>query len=206
MNTTSPQSDRDQLSDVAERRGFLTRLGLALDDACSASSDPLTLVERCAPQLHQLIKEHPDEVEELVSALRWPDLDDDHYARQRILESPTGNWSVYGICWRPGQYTPVHDHGTWGVVGVLRGCLHEHLMNLVDQRGDEDRYELVPVGVCLLSEGAINTFIPEPDHIHRSGVPLSGQPTASIHLYGRVMTHYHAYNLETHTRSRLDVE
>jgi predicted metal-dependent enzyme (double-stranded beta helix superfamily) len=25
----------------------------------------------------------------------------------------------------PGQWTPVHDHGSWGVVGVVEGVLEE---------------------------------------------------------------------------------
>ena len=114
--------------------------------------------------------------------------------------------TIYAICWHPGHYTPVHDHGTWGVVGVLQGNLFEHQMACVYQNEAEEIYRLTPAGVTLLSKGAVNTFVPEPDHIHRSGVPLTGVPTASLHLYGRVMTHYHAYDMDNGTRSRLDVE
>lgn len=207
MNTTSLESNHPLSTDQAKiPSGLLARLGSLLDEACAHLTDPSELVERCAPELYRLMQEHPQDVNELVNQLRWPEVGASSYTRQRIHESESGAWSIYGICWLPGQYTPVHDHGTWGVVGVLQGCLYEHSMALVEERRAENHYRLAPAGVCLLSKGAINTFVPEPDHIHRSGVPASAHPTASIHLYGRVMTHYHAYDLNAHSRSRLDVE
>lgn len=203
MNTSSALSP-SMLSEL--QLTFLDQIRALLTQACHELKDPADLVERCAPALNHLILKHPAEVDELVSYLRWPNSDDKHYKRQRILECAEGHWSVYAICWNPGQYTPVHDHGTWGVVGVMRGCLHEHQMALIGDQAQDGIYRLAPAGVCLLSRGAINTFVPEPDHIHRSGVPSAGHPTASLHLYGRVMTHYHAYDLESGTRRRLDVE
>ena len=185
---------------------FLDQISDLLTQACHHLTDPSDLVEHCAPILNHLILEHPSEVDKLVRHLQWPEEGDEHYKRQRILECSEGHWSVYAICWYPGQYTPIHDHGTWGVVGVMQGCLHEHQMALVEHDPSAGVYRLAPAGVCLLSRGAINTFIPEPDHIHKSGVPALGCPTASLHLYGRVMTHYHAYDLHNGTRARLDVE
>ena len=203
MNASPPDSS---VSDSTLQPSFLNQLSRMLTQACADLNDPSDLVEHCAPLLNQLILAHPTEVDDLVSRLSWPTEADENYARQRILECENGHWSVYAICWFPGQYTPIHDHGTWGVVGVLQGCLHEHQMALIEHVPEDNIYRLAPAGVCLLSRGAINTFVPEPDHIHRSGVPMSGQPTASIHLYGRVMTHYHAYDMQSGTRSQLDVE
>jgi len=203
MNASSPNSS---LSASDLKLNFLNQLRQILTQACEDMTDPSQLVEHCAPLLNRLILNHPDEVDELVTHLRWPAEGDENYTRQRILECEEGHWSIYVICWHPGQYTPIHDHGTWGVVGVLQGCLHEHQMAMIEHVPQDNLYRLTPAGVCLLSRGAINTFVPEPDHIHRSGVPESGQPTASIHLYGRVMTHYHVYDMQSGTRSQLDVE
>ena len=177
-----------------------------LDEACQKYTDPADLVEFCAPRLNQLIQNEPAQVDALVQNLEWPKQDANSYTRRRLLEAPNGEWSIYTICWHPGQYTPVHDHGTWGVVGVLKGNLFEHQMACVFSDEEAEIYRLSPAGVTLLSKGAINTFVPEPDHIHRTGVPHTGLPTASIHLYGRVMTHYHAYDMAQETRARLDVE
>lgn len=185
---------------------LLGHLEALLNSVTSELTAPHSIVEYCAPLLSQMILDHPDDVKQLIKTLRWPSPQDEMYTRQRILEADNGEWSVYAICWLPGQYTPVHDHGTWGVVGVLQGRLHEHMMVLTHKDQAQERYYLEPAGVCLLAEGAVNTFVPEPDHIHKSGVPTSGQRTASLHLYGRLMTHYYSYDLESGIRSRLDVE
>ena len=47
--------------------------------------------------------------------------DPDHYARNLIYAAPDKSLSIYAIVWLPGQWTPIHDHGSWGVVGVLEG-------------------------------------------------------------------------------------
>jgi 3-mercaptopropionate dioxygenase len=44
-----------------------------------------------------------------------------HYARHLIHDADDGSLSLYSIVWQPGQWTPVHDHGSWGVVGVVEG-------------------------------------------------------------------------------------
>ena len=185
---------------------ILSKLSLTLDEACTTYEAANDIVEYCAPVLHNLLKKHPLDVQNLVQDLEWPQAHDTTYTRRRLLEAKNGQWSIYAICWLPGHYTPVHDHGTWGVVGVLQGCLYEHQMAYIEKNEEAQKYHLAPAGVTLLSEQAINTFVPEPDHIHRSGVPMNAEATASLHLYGRVMTHYHAYDLKQHTRSRLDVE
>lgn len=182
-------------------------LSTLLDQATNQFQNPVDIVEYCAPHLNRLIMNQPEEVHSLLNQLAWPNEHSETYTRQRLLEAPSGAWSVYAICWNPGQYTPIHDHGTWGVVGVLEGALYEHQYACSVQTVKESScYQLTPTGVTLLSKGAVNTFIPEPDHIHRSGVPVSGKPTASIHLYGRLMTHYYAYDQTSGIRTRLDVE
>ncbi|MBN9068367.1 MAG: cysteine dioxygenase, partial [Rhizobiales bacterium] len=43
--------------------------------------------------------------------------------RQYLLHcDPLGRFSVVSFVWGPGQSTPIHDHTTWGIVGVLRGA------------------------------------------------------------------------------------
>src|SRR4029453_2061629 len=47
------------------------------------------------------------------------------YTRNLIYAAPDDSISLYSIVWLPGQWTPVHDHGSWGVVGVVEGVLEE---------------------------------------------------------------------------------
>jgi hypothetical protein len=48
-----------------------------------------------------------------------------HYARNLVYAAPDASLSLYALVWSPGQWTPVHDHCCWGVVGVLEGVLEE---------------------------------------------------------------------------------
>ena len=49
------------------------------------------------------------------------------YTRNLIYDAPDASLSLYALVWLPGQWTPVHDHGSWGVVGVLEGRFQEVL-------------------------------------------------------------------------------
>jgi predicted metal-dependent enzyme (double-stranded beta helix superfamily) len=59
--------------------------------------------------------------------------DPGHYARNAVYIAPEQDLSLFALVWTPGQWTPVHDHGSWGVVGVLRGTLHERSYVRVDR-------------------------------------------------------------------------
>jgi hypothetical protein len=85
---------------------------------------------------------------------------------------PDGSFSVTAVIWRPGQTTPIHDHITWCVVGVLQGVEHEELF-------DE---HLDPIGASDNLPGEVNGFAPPGDiHLIRN----TGSETAiSLHVYG----------------------
>ena len=90
---------------------------------------------------------------------------------------PDGSFSIVALVWRPGQVTPVHDHVTWCVFGVVQGLEHEELFKL-----DEERECLVEAGTKTNRAGDVSGFAP-PGDIHR--VRNAGEDTAiSIHIYG----------------------
>jgi len=183
---------------------FLAPFVQLVNEVTSTVDEPSEIIQRCAPALSQLITSQPEEVARFVEGLSWPEPSAEMYHRERVREARDGSWSLYAITWLEGQATPIHDHGTWGVVGVLSGALAEHMMHRVDGGDGDEGVELIPAGVCILQPGSVNTFMSEPDHIHRSG-PLAGA-TASLHLYGRLMTSYNMYDLETKRRVPLPVE
>jgi predicted metal-dependent enzyme (double-stranded beta helix superfamily) len=183
---------------------FLSPLVKAVDAATRAHSGPSDLISACAPLLADLVTGDPEGTHRFVETLSWPAPDDPMYRRVRVREGADGSWSLYAITWREGQQTPVHDHGTWGVVVVLEGALIERMMTRVDGGDGDEGVALVPTGVCILQPGSVNTFMAEPDHIHKTG-PLHGR-AASLHLYGRLMTSYNMYDLEAGTRRPLPVE
>jgi len=128
------------------------------------------------------------------------------YTRNLIYATDDRSLSLYSLVWLPGQWTPIHDHGSWGVVGVVEGVLEERsYVRMSQDREADDNIELVRGGVVLLGRGAVTTFVPNPDHIHVTGVPVERSRAVSLHLYGRMMSNFNTYDLATRTRRRITV-
>ena len=129
-----------------------------------------------------------------------------HYERNAIHISPDGNLSLFALVWLPGQWTPVHDHGSWGVVGIVKGLLEERSYMAIDGEITGDTgIRLRRGGVILLNPGSVTSFVPNPDHIHMTGVAAERETCVSLHLYGRNMNSFHTYDLATGTRRMIDV-
>jgi 3-mercaptopropionate dioxygenase len=119
----------------------------------------------------------------------------DNYVLYPVWVEPDGSFCVATAVWDVGQVTPVHDHGTWGVIGIYQGVEHEVrfkpevMSGEVRVRQAEERN--IPerqVIVCCTS-----------DHdIHRVSCG-SGIPCVGIHVYGADIgsIQRHAYNPET---------
>jgi 3-mercaptopropionate dioxygenase len=103
--------------------------------------------------------------------------DPDAYKSEVIHSEPDGSFSIVALVWRPGQVTPIHDHVTWCVFGVIQGMEREELFDL-----DEQGSCLVEAGHRVNRTGEVSGFAP-PGDIHR--VRNAGSQTAiSIHIYG----------------------
>jgi 3-mercaptopropionate dioxygenase len=128
------------------------------------------------------------------------------YTRNLIFSAPDDGLSLYAIVWLPGQWTPVHDHGSWGVVGVVEGVLEERsYVRLSADRGADEDIDLARGGTLLLPRGAVTSFVPNPDHIHVTGVPAERPRAVSLHLYGRTMNDFNVYDVPARSRRRIHV-
>lgn len=138
--------------------------------------------------LHQPVPEQVmlDEVraamQELVAHDDWlPERfarPDSMYYRQYLLHADRCNrFSVVSFVWGPGQRTPIHDHCTWGVVGILRGAE----VTTVFEQGAEG----VRAGVELtLRPGDVTVVSPRVGDIHRVRNAYDDRVSISIHAYG----------------------
>jgi 3-mercaptopropionate dioxygenase len=103
------------------------------------------------------------------------------YVSHVLHTEPDGSFSVCALVWRPGQITPIHDHVTWCVFGVIQGAEYEELYAL---RGN-GRW-LAEAGRNANAEGEVSGFAP-PGDIHR--VRNHGDGVAiSLHVYGADIT------------------
>ena len=164
-------------------------------------SEPADCVLALAPLMQQLVAQ--------AGSFLQPQhyrSEPEHYARNLVYDAPDASLSLYTLVWLPGQWTPVHDHGSWGVVGVLEGVLEERsYVRVSPDRGLDEGIELLRGGVILLSAGAVTSFVPNPDHIHVTGVPTERQRAVSLHLYGRKMSDFNTYDVTAGTRRRVSV-
>ena len=98
--------------------------------------------------------------------------------RSHVLHvEPDGSFSIVAMVWLPGQVTPIHDHVTWCVFGVLDGIEHEELFALAG-----DGQSLARVGAAENQTGQVSGFAP-PGDIHRVRNVGNGV-TISMHVYG----------------------
>jgi predicted metal-dependent enzyme (double-stranded beta helix superfamily) len=103
--------------------------------------------------------------------------DPETYKSEVLHSEPDGSFSIVALVWLPGQVTPIHDHVTWCVFGVIQGTECEELFEL-----DQQRTGLVEAGYRVNRTGDVSGFAP-PGDIHR--VRNAGDLTAiSLHIYG----------------------
>jgi 3-mercaptopropionate dioxygenase len=103
--------------------------------------------------------------------------DPETYKSEVLHSERDGSFSIVALVWLPGHVTPIHDHVTWCVFGVIQGMEWEELFELGVQGAC-----LVEAGYRLNQTGVVSGFAP-PGDIHR--VRNAGDITAiSIHIYG----------------------
>ena len=102
----------------------------------------------------------------------------EHYQQYLLHADPTGRFSIVSFVWGPGQATPVHDHGVWGAVGVLRGA--EISQAFVADATTPPR----PIGPPhMLLPGMVERVGPELGDIHKVS-NAAEILSVSIHVYG----------------------
>ncbi|WP_414577604.1 cupin domain-containing protein [Anabaena sp. CCY 9402-a] len=87
--------------------------------------------------------------------------------------------TVQTVTFAPGSISNIHNHGTWGVVAVLKG----QEKNTVWRRTQDPEFadKIEPTGEIILSPGDIISFTS--DAIH-SVAAVGDEPTVTFNIYG----------------------
>jgi 3-mercaptopropionate dioxygenase len=125
------------------------------------------------------LRRHLPGPEILTAAERLGDPAD--YRCHVLHAEPDGSFSVTAMVWRPGQITPIHDHVTWCVFGVLQGVEYEELYSV-----SADGAYLQEVGRAQNRAGEVSGFAP-PGDIHRVR-NIGADVAVSLHVYGADIT------------------
>ena len=145
----------------------------ALDALMESGQDDAAVLACAAPLVGDLVG-HDDW---LPSAFAEPD--PRTYRQYLLYCDERERFSVVSFVWSPGQSTPIHDHGVWGVVGVMRG------IEISQGYSRADEGTLAPAGPpSMLEPGDVEILSPAAGDIHRVTSGSERDVTVSIHVYG----------------------
>ena len=86
---------------------------------------------------------------------------------------------MVSFVWGPGQRTPIHNHRTWGAIGVLRG-----LEESTSFDRDKSTGQLTQGETKVLRQGDVDFVSPRLGDIHEVRNADDTQTSISIHVYG----------------------
>lgn len=103
--------------------------------------------------------------------------DPDHYVMYPLSVAGDGSYSIACAVWDVGQQTPIHDHGTWGVIGIMSGVERE-IRYAVPSEGAPVR-----LGERLLGAGRVTVCCTSDQDVHQVSADGS-EACIGIHIYG----------------------
>jgi predicted metal-dependent enzyme (double-stranded beta helix superfamily) len=153
------------------RPRFAAFLAFLTEQAEERRKSEAAILAETAPHLAALVAED----DWLDEAFARPDAS--RYQQHLLFCDPLRRFSVVSFVWGPGQATPIHDHMTWGLVGMLRGA--EISEGFALRSG-------VPVktGEVRLEPGDVIALSPAEGDIHRVRNAHADRVSISIHVYG----------------------
>jgi predicted metal-dependent enzyme (double-stranded beta helix superfamily) len=100
------------------------------------------------------------------------------YQQYLLYCDPRRRFSVVSFVWGPGQYTPIHDHTVWGVIGMLRGAEIAQDYRRTDKGMELDGPQK------RLRAGEVTVVSPRVGDVHLVSNAHDDQVSISIHAYG----------------------
>ena len=96
-----------------------------------------------------------------------------------LYDEPDFPLTIQMVTWLPGQISPIHNHGTWGIVAIISGTEKNTFWQKYSTPDSDCAIEYVSEKV--LSPGDIMGFTS--DAIHQVEV-MGDEPVVSFNIYG----------------------
>ena len=121
----------------------------------------------------------------MVEGEKYPDLQHSTMFDNELLlyADRSRLFSLRLFLWAPGEYTPVHDHNSWGVIGPVSGELEVFNYSREDDGSREGYARLVEIERLRLLPGETAFTLPLNKGIHKTGNPTQ-ETILSLSLYG----------------------
>ncbi len=154
--------------------------------------DPKMIPVMLKPHLEQLLRQG-DWLDE-----RYRQPNPKTFAVYTLHREPDDTLLVMSAVFLPGQGTPVHDHGVWGMYGVLENATEDTRYERIDDQKQPGFAQLRIVEQRMVQQGEVMISYPPDRDIHRV-VNRTERPTVEIHVYGADLARVrrHVYDLET---------
>ena len=107
----------------------------------------------------------------------------DGFTLNRVHIATDESFSIGVGIWDVGQTTPIHDHGTWGVIGIYRGIEKEESFSNIGTRKNGSTAIINPIGNRLAKPGETFVCCTKDTDLHRVTC-ASDEPVVGIHVYG----------------------
>lgn len=101
-----------------------------------------------------------------------------------LYRSPTQSFSVRAFIWEPGRRYPIHDHGSWGILGVHLNEIRESKYRRLDDGSREGYARVEQYCETVIERGDVTHVLPMNDGLHKMEA-AGGKAAVSIHIYGR---------------------
>lgn len=104
-----------------------------------------------------------------------------------LYRDPERLFSVRFYLWGPGEYDPIHDHNSWGVIGTALGTLDVMNYRRLDDGSDERHAVLEESSRQFIPTGQTYSVFPLDSGIHRTG--NANEPAViQVGVYGENLT------------------
>lgn len=103
-----------------------------------------------------------------------------------LYRDPEHLFSIRMFLRQPGEFDPIHDHNSWGVISPALGELDVVSYRRREQGERKDVADIEEAGRIILKPGDISC-VRGPESIHKTGNP-GEQMNIQISLYGSVLT------------------
>jgi predicted metal-dependent enzyme (double-stranded beta helix superfamily) len=121
-----------------------------------------------------------------------------HYQQYLLYADPLDLFSIVSFVWGPGQKTPVHDHMTWGLIGILRGQERDtHYFKQPDG-------SFKPGATTDLLSGQVVHVSPSTHDVHEVANFYTDQVSIGIHVYGGNIGRIHRHVFDPSTGASKD--
>ncbi len=125
----------------------------------------------------------------VIEGAPYPDIEKPTmFINELILHlDPAGHFSLRMFLWRPGEYDPVHDHNSWGVIGPVSGRLEVITYRRLDRGGSGRRARIVEDARRIIAPGEFYSVYPLNRGIHQTGNPAD-RTLIQVSIYGKKQT------------------